>query len=328
MADEALDPQGTVEPEPDGGITVEVEAERDAPRMTDEQLAQHTTISDDEVARYNKDAQKRLRSYRAAMAEQRRRTDQFARDATTAANLADQLYRENQELKATIVRSDQALVAQALQRAEAQVAHAQTNYQAAIASNDPAQIAAANTELMRAVAEADRLKVLKSSTPTGTTASGPAPQPGAAPPPGAAPAPQPPPASARVQGWVAQNPWFNTDAEMTEYAMKQHNHLAVDGITEISNPDLYFRTIEDRMKEKFPDRFGVRPSESRTRPVAVTGATRSNASAVTTSADGRPVIRLTESQVRLAKRLGVTPEQYAEQVLKKEQATRERGMIQ
>jgi hypothetical protein len=325
MADETLDPQGAA-PD-DGGITVEVEPDRDAPRMTDEQLARNTEISDDEVARYNKDAQKRLRSYRGAMAEQRRRTDQFARDATTAANLADQLYRENQELKATIARSDQALVAQALQRAEVQVAHAQTNYQAAVASNDPAQIAAANTELMRAVAEADRLKVLKSSTPTGTTASGPAPQPGAASPPGAAPGP-PPPASARVQAWVAQNPWFNTDAEMTEYAMKQHNHLAVDGITEISNPDLYFRTIEDRMKEKFPDRFGVRPSESRTRPVAVTGATRSNASAVTTSADGRPVIRLTESQVRLAKRLGVTPEQYAEQVLKKEQATRERGMIQ
>ena len=60
--------------------------------------------------------------------------------------------------------------------------------------------------------------------------------------------------------------------EMTQFAMRQHQHMALDGITEDSNPDLYWRTIEGKLKETYPDKFGARPAETpRARPVAVCG---------------------------------------------------------
>jgi hypothetical protein len=113
---------------------------------------------------------------------------------------------------------------------------------------------------------------------------------------------------------------------MTNFAMRQHQHLALDGITEDVNPDLYFRTIEERMAKQFPDRFKApRGAEPRTtRPAAVTGGTRTSAIEATPQ-NGRVTVRLTDSEIRLANRLGLTAEQYAKQLLLEE---KEKGRVQ
>jgi hypothetical protein len=129
-----------------------------------------------------------------------------------------------------------------------------------------------------------------------------------------------------VKRWVAANPWFNTDKEMTDFAMLQDKHLLLDGITEDTNPDLYFRTIEEKMAKRFPDRFKApRGAEPRTtRPAAVTGGTRTSA-IESTSQNGRIRVRLSESEIRLATRLGLTAEQYAKQLVEEE---KEKGRVQ
>jgi hypothetical protein len=312
MADEEAQPAGEE-------VVIEVEKERRGSALSDEDLAKQTEVSDDEISRYANEAQKRIKGLRTAYQEQRRRAEQWSKDASTASNLADQLYRENQSLKQNVARSETALIDQAIQRAQAETEQAKHKAKQAFASQDPDLIVAANEEMARSVAELDRLKLLKPAAVAQERE---------------APAPPPPPQqqespriSERTRDWVSHNPWFGKDNEMTQYAMRQHQHLALDGITEENNPDLYWRTIEDRLKQQYPDKF-ARPTEGRARPVAVTGGTRANGSA-TPSAGGKQVIHLTESQVRLAKRLGITLEDYAKQlVIDEKEKAAEKGSIQ
>jgi len=302
----------------DAGLVVEVEREHGKAPVNDDDLAKLTADNDDEIARANESAKNTVKGLRKAYQEQRRRAEQWSRDASTASNLAERLFRENQELRQNISRSETALIDQALSRAEAQLEHAKTKSKTALTSGDADLIVAANEDVARAVAEVDRLKVLKPAAAAEREIAS-ADSTSAAP--EAAPAPAP--MSERTRSFIAANPWFGKDQEMTNFAIRQHQHLELDGITEGSNPELYWRTIEGKLKETYPEKFGgttTRPAESRTRPAAVTGGTRSNGTASTTSGNnGKRVVHLTESQVRIASRLGLTPEQYAASYVQYEQ---------
>ena len=318
MPDEET-PETPASPQPEAqaaaeDLAVEVEAPRSGrPAPSDEELAKHTEIPEDEIAKYQQDAQKRIKGLRVAYQEQRRRAEQWSRDASTASNLAEQLYRENQQLRQNVTRSETALIDQATARAESELEKARIKAKQAWASQDSDLIVDANENVARAVSEVDRLRLLKPAVGSPAAPGNAAPAPAEAP----APAPSQRPMSERTRSWVAQNPWFGQDAEMTQFAVRQHQHLVLDGITEEANPDLYWRTIEDKLRQQYPEKF-ARQTESRARPVAVTGGTRANGAAPT-SAAGKRTVHLTESQVRLAQRLGLTAEQYAKQMILDEQ---------
>jgi hypothetical protein len=310
MPDEVLDETTVADEGQD--VSVEVDREHNAPRLSDEQVERATNIPDDEIGRYAKDAQRRIRSLRTAFHDQRRRTEQVAREAASAGSLAEQLYRENQQLKQNAAKSDRALVEQAVRRGESELEHARVKARAAVTNNDPDEIVSSNEEVARAVAELDRLKLLRPAEGSNAEPLPQSSQPQQS-------QPQPRPASPQVKAWAERNPWFNTDETMTKYAIKQHQHLALDGITDESNPELYLRMIDERMREQFPDRFtNSRPAEGRTRPAAVTGGQRSNGAAPANGNGRARVVHLSESQLKIANRLGLTPEQYAADYVKYE----------
>src|SRR5262252_2396185 len=266
MPDEPLDTETPAEPEEakqpaESAIAVEIERENTRPAVSDEDLSKLTAGEDDELSRANDQAKRMVKGLRTAYQEQRRRAEQWSRDASTAANLAEQLYRENQQLKQNVNRSENALIEQAIGRAESQLDGAKIKSRQAQASGDSDLIVAAQEDLARAVAEVDRLKLLK-------PLEGQPGQPNTPPPPPQQQQQQPPAVSQRTRDWVERNPWFGKDSEMTQFAMRQHQHLMLDGITEENNPELYWRTIEDKLKGQYPEKFGsVRQTESRTRPV-------------------------------------------------------------
>ena len=144
-----------------GDVSVEVTPDNEKPgkpQLTDEQVAELAEPpSDDEIGSYAKDAQRRIKNLHLASQEWRRRVVQSSKDVATATTLAEQLYRENQELKTNMGRSEQALIEQAIQRAEAQLAQAKARAKAAYAVGDPDGIVSANEEVSSYVAEADRL---------------------------------------------------------------------------------------------------------------------------------------------------------------------------
>ena len=106
----------------------------------------------------------------------------------------------------------------------------------------------------------------------------------------------------KAQAWAERNTWFQQDEEMTQLAFGLHNKLVAEGIDPTS--DEYYEKIDSRMRQISPDNFEDAPKKKRANVVAP--ATRSTAPKKVT---------LTQTQVRLANRLGLTNEQYARQLV-------------
>lgn len=319
MADEVTVSQA----EPEEGVTVEVAPYNEKPgkpQLTDEEVEKLDELPpEDEIGRYAKDAQRRIKSLHVASQEWRRRAVQSQRELATATNLAQQIYRENQDLKAGRERNEQALIDQALGRAEAQLAQAESHFIAARQAGDVPAEARAQVEIARFVAEADRLRLLR---PAGPPVNGSAPAAAAGPPPQQQP-PPPPPMSEDHKAWLGRNAWYQKpgEEERTQYALGVDQSLAAQGIFEATNPKEYWGTIDRKLREKFPEKFdSAQPNgaaQNGNRPVAVAAATRTNGTEPRQPRGPRHVV-LSESQVKLARSLGLTNEQYAMQLVKDE----------
>jgi len=117
-----------------------------------------------------------------------------------------------------------------------------------------------------------------------------------------------PPISQRAQEWASENEWFGSDRVMTSAAMGIHDELMQEGIDAESNE--YYNQINKRMKEYFPQKFADTTAE---KPVAAKEPVQ-NVASVSRRAGGRKSVKLTKSQVVIAKKLGVPLEEYAKYV--------------
>ena len=120
----------------------------------------------------------------------------------------------------------------------------------------------------------------------------------------------------KAVAWQESNEWFGTDSELTSFAYGVHNRLVNDeGIDPAT--DEYYQLIDKRMAEVFPAQFGSNDNGE----VVVETATRRRTNPVVAPASRNSgtaprKVTLTQTQVRLAKRLGLTPQQYAVQLMK------------
>ncbi len=110
------------------------------------------------------------------------------------------------------------------------------------------------------------------------------------------------PPDPKAQAWANKNSWFGKDRVMTYAAMGLHEELVEEGFDATS--DEYYTEVDRRLHEKFPQQTGG----AKPRP------TQKVASAVRTTASGRRTVKLTPSQVAIAKKLGVPLEEYAKHV--------------
>ena len=115
--------------------------------------------------------------------------------------------------------------------------------------------------------------------------------------------------------WQEKNDWFGTDEEMTSLALGLHEKLVRSGIDPTS--DEYYRRIDGTMQKRFPEYFGDATLDEET-PAQRTKP--SNVVAPATRSTAPKKVRLTKTQVALAKKFGLTPEQYARETLKLENA--------
>ena len=118
----------------------------------------------------------------------------------------------------------------------------------------------------------------------------------------------PPPISQKAQKWAEDNEWFGSDRVMTGAAMSIHEDLLGQGID--AETDEYYNQINKRMKEYFPQKFAqdsTEDSKPAREPVQ-------NVGSVSRRSGGRKSVKLTKSQVVIAKKLGVPLEEYAKYV--------------
>ena len=116
-----------------------------------------------------------------------------------------------------------------------------------------------------------------------------------------APSPTPAPPDPRAKEWASRNKWFGQDKMMTYAAMGIHEELVDEGFD--ATTEEYYKEVDVRIRQNFPQKF-----EDKARP------TQKVASAIRTSPSGRRTVRLTPSQVAIAKKLGVPLEEYAKHV--------------
>ena len=118
----------------------------------------------------------------------------------------------------------------------------------------------------------------------------------------------PPPADPKAEAWADKNEWFGKDSAMTYTAFDLHKKL-VDEEGFDPHSDEYYSEIDKRIKLDFPHKFARKElSEGTTKP------TQTVASATRSVKPGRTTVRLTSSQVAIAKKLGVPLEEYAKQL--------------
>jgi hypothetical protein len=111
----------------------------------------------------------------------------------------------------------------------------------------------------------------------------------------------------KAESWAAKNTWFGQDAAMTYTAFDLHKKLTEQEGFDPSS-DEYYEEINKRIRLEFPHKFATNESKETTKPVQTV------ASAKRSTKSGRKTVRLTPSQVAIAKKLGVPLEEYAKQL--------------
>lgn len=248
-------------------------------------------VTDDELAQYSEGVKKRIQHFSKGYHEERRAKEAALREREETLRLAQNLVEENKKLQGSLGQGQQALLEQAKKVVANEVEQAKVKLKAAHEAFDTDAIVEAQEELAAAKIKAERVNNFR---PAVAKPEEPVVQ----------PAPRPEPqvqVDSKARAWQEANPWFGSDDEMTAVALTVHKKLVESGVSTTS--DEYYEKINSRVRQLFPDAF---PSE---RP-----AKKSSVVAPATRSTAPKKIVLTQSQVSIAKRLGLTNEQYARAV--------------
>ena len=278
------------------------------------------SASDEELAQLGNRAQKRIKKLKWEYHEERRAKEASDRLANEAVNYTQSLQTENQRLIRLVQDSQTALTEQAKSRANTSLVLAEENFKKAHESGDSSLITQAqqdltNAQLAQAYAPSVSQKIIddwKRDVMSQDQQMAQQAQEQHIPP----PVPEP---DARAVVWQDENPWFGVDKELTSFAYGVHDKLVRDEGVD-PDTDEYYQLIDHRMREVFPTHFSTGSTHSGN-SVTVETASRRRANPVVAPASRNSgvtprKVTLTSTQVRLAKRLGLTPQQYAAQVMK------------
>jgi hypothetical protein len=248
-------------------------------------------VTDEELEKYSDSVKNRIKHFSKGYHDERRAKEAAQREREEAVRIAQALADENKKLQGSVGQNQAALLEQAKKVVVADVEKAKAKLKEAHESGDTEAFVSAQEELTKAVNRAERIGNLRA--PVAKPAE-----------PVLQPAPQPvqtPKADPKALAWREANPWFGPNRGMTAFALAVHQDLEESG-ADLTSDD-YYNRINKAVRERFPEAF---TSEKRKSNV-VAPATRSTAP--------RKIV-LTQSQVNLAKRLGITPEQYAREYAK------------
>ena len=277
-------------------VGFEVEVVDDTPKADRGRKASEppADITDDELEEYSDKVKNRIKHFSKGYHDERRAKETALRERQELEAYAKKLVDENKELKGTVGKNQSTMLDQAKRSAAGDLEQAKSKYKEAYEAGDAEAVVEAQENLTAAKIKADRLNNFKLpalqeeetpvNLPTETA---------------------PVVVDARADEWARANPWFNSDEEMTSLALGLHQKLLNSGVAVGS--DEYYEKIDTRMRQVFPENFEdtVEVEEPKKQPNVVAPATRSAAP---------KKIKLTQTQVNIAKRLGVPLELYAQKV--------------
>jgi hypothetical protein len=291
---------------------VEIEVEDDTPEEDRGRKASPPPeeVTNEELENYSDKVKNRIKHFSKGYHDERRAKEEALREREALESYAKNLIAENEKLKTTGDRSYNAMIAAAKQKAEVELEAAKRQYKEAYESGDADAVVEAQQVMINAQAIATRANGMRarhvakniSATPETSlqsTTTSVQPQ---------VDAPQPQvQRDEKAEAWRDNNPWFGSDDEMTAFALGLHNKLTKEGVD--PKTDAYYEKINTRMQQVFPDQFddGIEDEPESTQRKS------SNVVAPATRSTAPNKIRLTQSQIAIAKKLGVPLETYAKQ---------------
>ncbi len=287
-----------VEPEADAAPEIEVVDDTPPEDRGRKPMAEPPKeVTDDELSKYDESVQKRIKHFTKGYHDERRAKEAAQREKDEALRFAQALAEENKKLKGSVNQNQAALLEQAKKVVANELEVAKRQYKEAYEAGDSEALVNAQEALTSAKMKAEKVNnfrpapLQEEKTVVQTTQQ---PQPAA-------------PVDEKLLAWQDQNQWFGSNKRMTAYALGLHEDLVGEGIP--AGSDEYYKRINADMRERFADQFGADESvdakPQRTKSNIVAPATRSTAP--------RKVV-LTQTQVNIAKRLGVPLELYARKV--------------
>jgi hypothetical protein len=304
--DEIEDDKAKIEITTDDDFEVEVvddTPEQDRGRKPLDREVEDPT--DDEIEQYTQGAQKRIKELTHARHDERRAKEATLREKQELEVLTQRLLDENKKLRQNVSTGSEQVTQLTKTAAEAELDKARRDYKVAQESFDSDAILVAQEALLDAKMKLESAKNFR-QTPlqdenfevqTGYQE------------------PQRVQPDEKTLRWQAKNQWFGSNGfeEVTSYALGLHQKLVNSG----SDPrsDEYFEQIDARVKSKFPEVFGGNEDKPRSgdtprKPASVVApATRSS---------GKRMVQLTKTQLALAEKFKLTPQQYAAQVARLE----------
>jgi len=265
-------------------------------------------LENDKLDDYSDRVKQRLAQMKKVWHDERRAKESADREREEAIKFAQQIAYENKRLKSTLSSGEEDYVKTLYGALSTQLEVAKRDYREAYDSGDSEKIIEAQSKMNDAQMRLSQIKqyqpqykntlqepekdvyIQENKT-------------------------QIPKPDSKALNWQEKNDWFGKDEEMTSLALGLHEKLVRSGIDPSS--DEYYRRIDTTMQKRFPEYFGDATLDEetpapRTKPSTVVApATRSTAP---------KKVRLTKTQVALAKKFGITPEQYARETLKLENA--------
>ena len=306
-----------VEKEPD----FEIEIEDDTPpedrgrKELPKEVVQKLEVEVNELDQYSAEAKEKLLKMKKVWHDERRAKEAAFREQQEAIRIAQKLAEENRALKSKLSTGEEEYVGVAKQSAVQELEAAKKEYRDAYDAGDADKLVEAQERLTAAKIKVDKLEnynpIYKKAYQEQENSVQVQPEQQYS-------VPKP---DKKAEEWQENNEWFGQDEEMTSLALGLHEKLKRNG-TQIGS-DEYYATIDKTMRRRFPEYFSSSEDEEATesrnegtqKPVkpksstVVAPATRSTSS---------KKIRLSNTQVALAKKLGLTPEQYARELTKLE----------
>lgn len=262
-------------------------------------------IEADDLEAYDKAAKARLKQLKKVWHDERREKEREAREKAEAVALTKRLMEENKKLRGTIQTGTKQYVDTYKSAAEFELEAARKAYTDAYDAGDAAKVLEAQEKLHEAQYKLNQVKNFKGplqESNDGVNESE-ADQ---------NPAPKVHPST---KAWQDRNTWYGTDPEMTSSAFGRHQKLLAEKGESFVGTDAYWADIDATMRKRFPDYFGdENPSGKETKPKRSAKPAPVVAPASRSTSPKKIVLR--QSQIDLAKKLGLTPEQYAKEYAK------------
>jgi len=251
----------------------------------------------DELENYSDSVKKRISKLTSKFREEERQRQ-------AAIEYAEAVKKQNEELKNRIDKLDTTYVGEFDSRVQSQSLAAKEAYRKAVEENDVDAMYEAQQNISRIALEEARLAQIKAQREEQAKAV----EKNIAQPQAQQPQAQPKP-DPKAEQWAEKNTWFGQDQTMTYAAFGLHKQLIEEEGFD-PNSDEYYNELDNRIRSEFPHKFKETPKKSNSPRVASAGTTASKSS----SPKGRRTVKLTASQIAIAKRLNVPLEEYAKYV--------------